>query len=151
MSPCVRRVRKICKIRFFDEFSRKLSRKLSRSPPRRGARSVKNPPHPLRMAGVWNFSVLQLYSLDSSFAIGLARSADLVQKSSSKIIPGVFGVQNRFLGLENRHLGAQNRFLQPPVSFFSCSWPLSSHFYGFGVDFGWILVALGLEIEVFSW
>ena len=32
MSPCVRRVRKICKIRFFDEFSRKLSRKLSRSP-----------------------------------------------------------------------------------------------------------------------
>ena len=37
MSPCVRRVRKICKIRFFDEFSRKLSR----SPPRRDARSVK--------------------------------------------------------------------------------------------------------------
>ena len=38
MSPCVRRVRKICNIRFFDEFSRKLSRSL----PRRDARSVNN-------------------------------------------------------------------------------------------------------------
>ena len=39
-----------------------------------------NPPHPLRMAGVWNCSVLQLYSLYSSFAIGLAHSAGLPQK-----------------------------------------------------------------------
>ena len=38
MSPCVQRVRKICKIKFFDEFSRKLSR----SPPRQDARSVNN-------------------------------------------------------------------------------------------------------------
>ena len=31
-----------------------------------------------RMAGVWDFSVLQLYPLDSSFAIGLAHAADVV-------------------------------------------------------------------------
>ena len=37
MSPCVLRVQKICKIRFFDEFLQKLSRKMLRSPPRRDA------------------------------------------------------------------------------------------------------------------
>ena len=62
-----------------------------------------------------------------------------------------FGLPNRHLGLQNRHLGVQNRFLQPPESFFGYSWPPPSHFYGFGVDFGWILVVLGSEIEAFSW
>ena len=103
-----------------------------------------NPPHPLRMAGVWNFSVLQLYSLESSFAIGLRHSTVLIP-------PRHFGLQNRSLGLKNRYVKAQNRFPGPPKSFFRCSWPLSSQFYRFGVDFGWILVAPGLEIELFSW
>ena len=102
------------------------------------------------MAGVWNFSVLQLYSLDSSFAIGLARSAVLPQKSTCFDDPSHFGLQNRPLGLKNRYLGVQNRFLGPPKSLFACSWPPTSHFYGFGADFGWILVAPGLEIELFS-
>ena len=92
------------------------------------------------MAGVWNFSVLQLYSLDSSFAKGLARSAVLSFLASCKIISGIFGLQNRSLGLKNRHLGGQNRFLRPPTSLFGCSWPLPSHFDGFGgrfwMDFG---------------
>ena len=39
----------------------------------------------------------------------------------------------------------------PPKSLFACAWPPTSHFYGFGADFGWILVAPGLEIELFLW
>ena len=103
------------------------------------------------MAGVWNFSVLQLYSLDSSFAIGLARSAGLSFVASYNLTRRHFGLQNRFLGLQNRYLGLQNRFLQPPKSLFGCSWPPPSHFYGFGVDFEWILVVPGSKFKPFSW
>ena len=103
------------------------------------------------MAGVWNFSVLQLYSLDSSFAIGLARSAVLSQKSSYKIIPRHFGVQNRPLGLKIAILGFKSGFysLSNRVSA-----ALGLHlriFNGFGVDLGWILLAPGSEIKLFSW
>ena len=58
-----------------------------------------------RMAGVWDFSVLQLYPVGSSSARGLAHSAVLAQKSSCQIPLGPFGLQNRSLGLQDRHLG----------------------------------------------
>ena len=54
-----------------------------------------------RRAGVWDFSVLQLYPVGSSSARGLARSAVLAQKSPSNDGPGHFF---RFFGLPNNAL-----------------------------------------------
>ena len=80
------------------------------------------------MAGVWKCNMIQLYSLDSSFAIGLRHSTDLSKKSTYNFDPGIFGLQNRPLGLQNRYFGRKIGF--------------------FGLQ-NRILEAIGLQVRIF--
>ena len=71
----------------------------------------------------------------SLFGSGIGRLASKIGFLASKI--GILAFKIGFCSVQNRFssdLGLQLRILM-----------------GLGVDFGWILVAPGLEIELFSW